>query len=458
MGLFEKNILRIIMKSLFIIAVFLISSFANGQSPTDKLIKEMTKKVQENTPVVKPQNKCTVELKMEGVIGLSNQQRLVTATRQAKKNNCDSILVLINTPGGSLDTTRRIVTQILNSEIPVLCLVYPSGAHAGSAGAIIMQACHVNGAMKATNIGAATPVSGGGQDVAKDLRKKLLNDTVSWLEGITRLRKRNVEFSKEIVTEAKAVSATDAHKIKAIDFVGNTKQEFLSFAHGREVLLKDSQPGTVAVGLLKPINEGVKEKAMDLLADPQLAYMMFMASLGLLYFELTHPGMIAPGVVGAVGLVISMVSLHKLDVQWGALILILLGLAFLVAEAFVPSFGMLGIGGGVSLVIGSIFLFDQQATGHSIPLTMILPIAILFTLISLYIARLALRSRNKAIVNNESLITSSQGVIVDVKNNGEVWALVMGERWLAMSDDTLSVGDKVQVLKQNNLKLTVKKI
>ena len=151
-----------------------------------------------------------------------------------------------------------------------------------------MQACHVNGAMKATNIGAATPISGGGEDIAKDLKKKLLNDTVSWLEGVTRLRGRSTKFSKDIITEAKAVTASEALKLKAIDFVGNTKQGFLSFAHDRKTLLKDSQPGIVKVGLLTPIREGLKEKTMDLLADPQMAYMMFMGSLGLLYLSLIH--------------------------------------------------------------------------------------------------------------------------------------------------------------------------
>lgn len=401
---------------------------------------------------------CTVELNVRGVIGLSNLQRVISAQKKAKANNCSSILLLMNTPGGSLDSTRKIVTEILNSNVPFLCLVYPSGAHAGSAGAIILQACHVNGAMRATNIGAATPISGDGKDVAKDLRKKLLNDTVSWLEGVTQLRKRNSKFSEEIITQAKAVSAVEAEKIGAIDFVGNTKEDFLVFSKGRDVLLKDSQAGVVAVGTIMPIAEGLKEKTLDLLADPQMAYMMFMASLGMLYFEITHPGMVAPGVIGAVGLVVSMVALHKLEVQWGALLLILLGLSFLVAEAFVPSFGMLGIGGGVSLILGSIFLFDQDVTGHSIPLTMILPIAIFFTILSLIIARLAFKSRNYKAITNDSVLLSSEASVVQVNPGSEYWVEVTGERWRAESDESLSVGDKVKIKSKNNLLLKVTKI
>ncbi len=401
---------------------------------------------------------CTVELNVKGVIGLSNLQRVINAKSKAKKNSCKSILLLMNTPGGSLDSTRKIVTEILNAEVPFLCLVYPSGAHAGSAGAIILQACHINGAMRATNIGAATPINGDGKDIAKDLRQKLLNDTVSWLEGVTKLRKRNEKFSEEIITIAKAVSAEEAHKIGAIDFIGNTKEEFVQFCAGKDVLLKDSKPGVVVVGAITPIAEGLKEKTLDLLADPEMAYMMFMASLGMLYFEITHPGMVAPGVIGAVGLVVSMVALHKLEVQWGALLLILLGLSFLIAEAFVPSFGMLGVGGGVSLVLGSIFLFDQEATGHTIPLSMILPIAILFTVLSLIIARLAFKSRNYKVKTNDSVLLESTGVVVQVKPGAEYWVEVTGERWKAESDDALSVGDKVKIKSKNNLLLKVTKI
>jgi len=211
------------------------------------------------------------------------------------------------------------------------------------------------------------------------------------------------------------------------------------------------------VGAISPINEGLKEKTLDLLADPQIAYMMFMASLGMLYFEITHPGIMVPGVIGAVGLVVSMVALHKMDVQWGALLLILLGLSFLIAEVFVPSFGILGIGGGVSLVLGSMFLFDQEVTGHSIPLIMILPTAILFTSLSLIIARLAFKSRSYKVKTNNSLMLSSVGKVVQVNPDGEYWVEINGERWKAESSEVLNKGDKVKIKSKNNLLLKVTK-
>ena len=175
---------------------------------------------------------CTIELKIEGAIGAATLDILERAIYRVKKQNCSALLLLINTPGGQLLTTRKIVDRILNTDFPVLCLIHPAGAHAGSAGAIIMQACHVNGGIETTNIGAATPIMGSGQKISDDLRKKLINDTTSWLDSLTQLRKRSKKFGREIITEAKAVSATEAQKEKAIDFVGKTKLEFLQFADG----------------------------------------------------------------------------------------------------------------------------------------------------------------------------------------------------------------------------------
>jgi len=178
---------------------------------------------------------CTLEIKIEGVIGPGTTDYIDRAINKAKKLECSSFLALINTPGGSLESTRIIVEKILNSDIPFLCLVAPQGGHAGSAGAIILQACHVNGALKATNLGAATPVAGSGQEIPKDLRNKLVNDTVSWLEGVTKLRGRNLEFSKKIVDEAKAVSSEEAYKLKAIDILSDDIKGFLEKDNGRKV-------------------------------------------------------------------------------------------------------------------------------------------------------------------------------------------------------------------------------
>lgn len=401
---------------------------------------------------------CRVEMFMTETIGPASLDSLQRAKKMVTENSCSSLVLLINTPGGSLPTTRRIVTEILNSPVPVLCLIYPSGAHAGSAGAIIMQACHVSGAMRATNMGAATPVSGSGQEIPKDLRKKLLNDTTSWLEGITKLRGRNKKFSQDIIIEAKAVSSEEAVRLKALDVAVDSKEHFFKFTVGRQVKLKDSAEATVVeTSKVITFQPDLREKVLKLVADPQTAYVMFMGSLGLLYFEFTHPGMIVPGVVGAVGLVLSLISLEKLDVTWGGLLLILLGIAFLIAEAFVPSFGMLGIGGTVAFVVGSLFLFDESRTGYALPVHVILVTSLLMGAATMGIAYLAFSSRNAKLVGMYNDLVDHEATVktVNVKNNKKAQVEILGEIWSVLSEEPLEVNQSVVVKGYKGLTLLV---
>jgi membrane-bound serine protease (ClpP class) len=410
------------------------------------------------SPVEKPASKCTVELKIEGVIGPGILDYMETGLERAEARSCGSILMLVNTPGGNLQTTRMIVEKILNAPVPFLCLVAPSGGHAGSAGAIILQACHVSGALKATNIGAATPIMGTGQKLEEDLRNKIVNDTVSWVEGLAKRRNRSLKFAKDIITEAKAVEAEEALKLKAIDFVGDTVEEFLAFAKRQEVEMTEGKSAPVEVGEIDRIETGLRHKILDIIADPQFAYLLFMGSLALLYFELTHPGTIVPGVVGALGLVLSMISFHKLNIWWGGLVLMLLGMVFMIAEAFVPSFGALGIGGVVAFILGSVFLFDAETSGYTLPLSTILPTAIGVGLFMLGIAYLAFNAikRDKSI--GEAEIVGVVGEVVTLRDGdsrkGQVELL--GEIWKFECESELRLGQRAKVESLDGLTVKVK--
>jgi len=400
---------------------------------------------------------CTKELSVDGVIGPGVLDYLERGEDKAKESKCSSILLLINTPGGNLQTTRLIVEKILNSDVPYLCLVYPSGGHAGSAGAIILQACHISGAMKSTNIGAATPIMGTGQDMQEDLRKKMINDTVSWVEGLVKRRGRSKEFGKEIITEAKAVEAEEALKIGGIDFVVNSKEEFLEKASEKEVEMSGGEMTKVAVGSIQVFKPDTRYKLLEILTDPQWAYMIFMGSLALIYFELTHPGTLLPGVVGALGLVVSLISFHKLDVSWGGLILLLLGMIFLIAEAFVPSFGVLGIGGIVAFVVGSIFLFDGNSYDYDLPLGTVLPTAIGFGLLMYMVARAAWKTRQVKQTHGDDSVLGEIGevVAVDSGHSDRGKALVSGSYWTVRANEDLAIGKEIKVTKVDGLTLEV---
>lgn len=416
------------------------------------------------TSYVPAKSACVVEAVVDGEIGLASLDFIRRAKSRAENESCDSILLLVNTPGGNLQTTRLIIEDILNSKIPFLCLIHPSGGHAGSAGAIILQSCHVSGALEATNIGAATPISGSGQSMPEDLRKKILNDTRSWVEGLAKLRGRSEEFAKDIVNDAVAMSATDALKAKAIDFVGSTKEDFLRFSNGRTVQLAENNKITISISdesIADTIvfQQDLRYQVMSLLMSPQVAYLMFMGSLGLLYFEVTHPGMIAPGVIGGVGLVLSLVSLHMLDVTWGGLLLIVVGVAFMIAEAFTAGFGILGVGGIVAFLIGSLFLFDPEQSGYILPLTTVLPTVIFVSLIMLGLAYLALttRSRRHRIQSTLDDILGHVGVVSEVQPGDGTYGQIdiAGETWRVTSKKPMVVGEKVKVLSNAGFTLQV---
>lgn len=409
---------------------------------------------------------CTSEITIEGAISTATYDFVDRAIKRSVRESCKSILFNVNTPGGSLQTTRQIVEKILSSPIPVLCVVGPEGGHAGSAGALILLACHVSGMLPATNIGAATPIAGGGATLGDDLRKKIVEDTKSWAVALAKKRGRSVTYAEKIVTEAKAYDGEEALKAGGVDFLAKSIPDFLKQATGREVLLAttlDEDTGSktkVEVGRQLLIEKDWREQLLSVITDPEFSYLIFMGALGLLYFEITHPGAVAPGVAGAMMLVTSLISFQKLDVSWGGVGLIGLGIVFLIAEAFVPSFGALGIGGIIALGAGSILLYDPSSGGLALSLWLSLGVPITLGISLLAFAIWIFKSRRRA--GGESLSESGilgHTVCVDrVNDDGRSGAVqVRGEIWAFESSEPIALGESVKILEINGLKLKVKK-
>jgi membrane-bound serine protease (ClpP class) len=449
---------------------------------------------------------CWVSIPITGAIGPATLDLIERAEAQhaselvedgCSKDQKGGVLLEINTPGGNLQTTRMIVERILASQVPFVCWVGPAGGHAGSAGAIILQACHVAGAEETTNIGAATPISSSGEEMSKDLRAKLVNDTTSWVENLAELRGRNKSFARDIIEKAKSSSAKEALGLKAIDYLAASSYELLRKAAGREVQVAatgaqanladttDAEPNSVdgtkskenrnegltSVKLaadfkVTALEPGLRHTALRWIADPEFSYLLFMGSLGLLYFEITHPGTIVPGVLGAMGLVASMIAFHKLNVSWGGFALLILGVVFLVLEIFVTSFGVLGVAGLVSMGLGALLLFDPVTTGYSLPLSMILPplfaLGGIMLALGIMIARL---NRIPRQVGKESM-TGAKAKIVGVEPaqspDGVAPAQLHryrvdlgGELWHAHSGEQFEVGDAVRVVAVEGLRLQI---
>ncbi|PIU00895.1 MAG: hypothetical protein COT74_03055 [Bdellovibrionales bacterium CG10_big_fil_rev_8_21_14_0_10_45_34] len=430
----------------FLMALVVLPLSLNAQAPAE--------------PPATEASGCTIEASMSGVIGPSTVELVKDVFVEVRKKNCSTVLFLMNTPGGLLDSTREIVELILNFEFPVLCLVAPEGAHAGSAGAIILQACHVNGALETTNLGAATPILATGQEMSEDLRKKMINDTTSWLDGLTSLRGRSQKFGRDIITEAKAVSAKDALKEGGLDFVSASINQFLEMAKGKKVVMTDRSTKSVTVGTIIKFESSLKHYLLSLFSDPQIAYLLFMGSLALLYFEITHPGTIVPGVLGGIGLILALVSFSKLAVWWGGVALIVLGLAFLVAEAFVPSFGILGVAGLVSFVIGGIYMFDPSISGGwAAMLKIVLPTALVAGGIMLAVAYLVVKAQKSSPkLSYDSMVGRRLKVwFVDPTGmRGQVQ--IEGEIWAFESSELVKKDDEIEIIEQSGLVLRVKRV
>jgi membrane-bound serine protease (ClpP class) len=402
---------------------------------------------------------CTLSIELRDAIGPATLDYMQQAQEAAKEKGCVSILARINTPGGSLQSTRLIVEQIMNSEIPYLCLIHPSGGHAGSAGAIIMQACHVNGASEATNIGAASPIASTGQELPEDLKKKIFEDSRSWVEGLAEYRERSKEFANDIILEAKALPAKEAQKAGAIDVVVTDIQSFLDFAKEQKVRLNSEEKTQVEVGPIELYAPGLRHDIFQIFSNPQWAYLLFMGSIALLYFEMTNPGVILPGVVGAIGLVISLMNFHMLDVSWGGVVLMLLGVAFMFSELFVPSFGALGLGGLASFVIGSLFLFDEKS-GYSLPAELLIGTSLVMGLLMGGVTYLAVSGERYGLAKREKEKMTGKKLLIK-KFDSETkqgMAQFKGEWWKVVSNDDLRPEEQAEIVRVEGLTLTVKKL
>ena len=374
---------------------------------------------------------CLVAAPIQDTIGAATLDLIERLEEEAERQNCSGYLLRVNTPGGNLQTTKMIVQKILASRKPYLCLIAPRGAQAGSAGAMIMQACHLTGALPTTNIGAATPVAGSGGEMGEDLKKKILNDTISWIEGVAKDRGRSVKFARDMVEKATSVSAEEAVKIGGVDLLVDSETEFLEKARGRKIVLSKEVEVTLAETLaIVEFPLDLRYQVLSKISDPNISYLLFMGSLGLLYFGITNPGTVIPEVLGSIGLILAFVSFHMLDVYWGGVALILLGLSMFFLELFIMSSGVLAVGGLVAFFLGSTLLFDVQETGYSLSYTMILPVTLTLAALLGGILYFAIATRGRK--SHSQILDDVSGVVLPVQSfdgrefghtrwRGEIW-------------------------------------
>ncbi len=393
---------------------------------------------------------------INGTINPAVVEFIEDSLRTSQEEGARALVIQLDTPGGLLSSTRNIVKDILGAPVPVIVYVAPSGSGAISAGTFITMAAHVAAMAPGTNIGAAHPVGVGGQDVGEVMTEKLANFVASYGKAIAERRGRNVDWAVEAVRESRAVTEREALKLNVIDLVAGDLNDLFKQASGRKVEVAGQMTVLQLVGAaVRTLEMTLAQKFINFIADPNIAFFLIMLGIVGLYIEFSNPGMIFPGVAGAIALLLAMAAFQVLPVNYAGVALLLLGLGLLVAELFSPSFGILGTGGIISFLIGSFILFD--VTGERLVIDRAILVTVVATMggLMLIVAYLATKTQvGRPTTGREALIGKTGRVTQRIDPIGKV--TVHGELWSAESDEPLEVGEEAVVTDVVDLKLRVR--
>lgn len=423
-------------------SLFLITSLFLNLSPVKADL--------ESTPEI-------MVIKVDGVINPARAEFVVKAIKKANDKGYSLIIMELDTPGGLDTSMRTIIKEMVGSAAPVVVYVSPSGARAASAGAFITIASHIAAMAPGTNIGAAHPVAMG-EKMDKEMAKKVTNDAAAYIRSLAESRGRNVKWAEDAVRKSVSATEKEALELKVIDLIAKDRDELLKKIDGRKVRTAFGERLIRTAGA-KIIHEemGFRQRVLDLISDPNIAYILMLLGIYGLFFELTNPGSIFPGVLGGICLILAFYAFQTLPVNYAGILLIILAIILFILEVKIVSHGILTIGGIISMIIGSIMLFESPSPFFKLSLYVILPAVIVTALFFVITFGLAIKAWKRKPVTGVEGIVGLEGVArTDIKDDGMVY--VRGEIWSAMSDEPIKSGEKVRVEAVSGLKLKVKKI
>ncbi len=429
-----------------------------------------------------------VELRVEGAISPGTADYVVRGLNAAAEDMAQLVVLKLDTPGGLDTSMRQIIKQIIASPVPVAAYVAPDGARAASAGTYILYASHIAAMAPATNLGAATPVMigidglpGPGAQPEKDGEKggkekdgttpssgetaqplsamehKQMNDAAAYIRSLAQMRGRNVEWAEQAVRQAVSLTAAEALKLKVIDVIAPDVPSLLHQLDDRKVnVLGVERTLSTADARIVTIEPDWRSRLLSTIADPSLAYLLMLAGIFGIFFEFSNPGFVLPGVAGAISLLLALYAFQVLPINYAGLGLIVLGIAFMVGEVFiVPGFGILGMGGIVAFVIGSVMLIHTDVPGYGVPWSIILPAAVASALFIFFVAGMALKARRRPVVSGREEMIGEVGEVLEDFDGQEGWARVHGETWRIRSRLPLRQRQRVKVVRMNGLILEV---
>ena len=394
-------------------------------------------------------------IKVASAIGPGIADYIEQGIEKASKENAACLIIELDTPGGLAESMRTIVMAIYASKVPVVVYVSPSGARAASAGVMITIAADIAAMAPSTNIGAASPVNVGGEEINETMSKKITNDMVAYVKGIAEKRGRNIQWAENAVRDAVSVTETEALEKKIIDIIAKDIDDLLEQINGREI----PEKGVLKFDdvTIKRLNESLRTKILKTISDPNIAYILMMIGLAGLYFELSHPGAIFPGVVGGIAIILAFFSFQTLPVNYAGILLIILAIIFFIIELKIASYGLLSIAGVLSLLLGSLMLFETGDGYYRLSWTVLLSTVIVVSIFFVSVATLAFKAQLAKPMTGESGLMDETGVVIKELNpDGKVF--IHGEQWYATSTVPVKKGAKIRVVKVNNLVLEVEEI
>jgi membrane-bound serine protease (ClpP class) len=403
-----------------------------------------------------PQPVATIEI--EGVISPVTLRLVGLAIDRAQAERAQALIIQLDTPGGLERSMRAIVQRMMNAEVPVVVYVAPTGARAASAGVFITMAAHVAAMAPATNIGAASPVMVGGGTADKTMMKKIENDAAAFIRTVALERGRNADWAEKAVREAVAITERDALKLKVIDLIADSVPDLLEKIDGRVIKLPKG-PVTLATkgAPVRPIEIGFRDRFLNVITDPNVAYVLMMLGMLGLFFELSNPGVILPGVIGGISLILAFFAFQSLPINYAGLLLILFGIVLLSAEIKIVSHGVLAIGGMVSMALGSLMLFDAPEVGFRVSWWVIGPTVAATGGLFLFVVAAGVRALGRPpSTGAEGLVGRTATVRERLGPEGQV--MVSGEIWRAVAEgEPLEPGAQVRIVGVDGLTLRVAK-
>lgn len=408
-------------------------------------------------------------LGIDDAIGPASADYLVRSLSQAQAQGAQLVVIRMDTPGGLDSAMRQMIKAILASTVPVASYVAPSGARAASAGTYILYASHVAAMAPGTNLGAATPVRIGGppgtpsDDKAKGgddetLARKQVNDAAAYIRGLAQMRSRNADWAEKAVREAVSLSASEALRLNVIDQVADDLSDLLRKLDGKtlQVAGQPRQLQTAGASVVEHLPDW-RTRVLAVITNPSVALILIMIGVYGLLFEFMNPGSAVGGVVGGICLLLALYALQLLPVSFAGVALILLGITFMIAEAFLPSFGVVGFGGIVAFVVGALILIDTDAPGFGIPLALIGTLALLSALLIGGVLGMALKARRRALVSGDAGLVGSLVTVTQVMASDPFCGVVLaqGEQWQVQCATPLQTGQNVRVTARHGVMLEV---